>query len=59
MQRIFEEVAGFYDEIDSIEKDKIVIETVSKKKTSLFTPCASLFFLLVSIFIENVWIRIP
>ena len=56
----FEEVARFYDEIDKIEKDKIVIETVSKKKDLFIYPtCASLFFLLVSIFIENVWIRIP
>ena len=56
----FEEVARFYDEIDSIEKDKIVIETVSKKKDLFIYPtCASLFFLLVSIFIENVWMRIP
>ncbi|HHT9146395.1 MAG TPA: vWA domain-containing protein [Candidatus Wunengus sp. YC61] len=56
----FEEVAGFYDEIDSIEKDKIVIETVSKKKDLFIYPTiAGIFFLLVSIFIENVWIRIP
>ena len=56
----FEEVARFYDEIDSIEKDKIVIETVSKKKDLFVYPTiASIFFLLVSIFIETVWIRIP
>ncbi|OHB41175.1 MAG: hypothetical protein A2545_07320 [Planctomycetes bacterium RIFOXYD2_FULL_41_16] len=56
----FEEVARFYDEIDSIEKDKIVIETVSKKKNLFVYPaCVSLFFLLVSVFIENIWIRIP
>jgi hypothetical protein len=56
----FEEVARFYDEIDSIEKDKIVIETVSKKKDLFVYPTiASLFFLLVSIVIENIWIRIP
>ena len=29
----FDEVARFYDEIDRIEKDKIVIETVAKKRT--------------------------
>ena len=34
----FEEVAKFYDEIDSIEKDKIVIETVSKKRIFLSIP---------------------
>ena len=56
----FEEVAKFYDEIDSIEKDKIVIETVSKKKDLFVYPTiASLFFLMVSIVIENVWMRIP
>ncbi|HHT9136066.1 MAG TPA: vWA domain-containing protein [Candidatus Wunengus sp. YC60] len=56
----FEEVAGFYDEIDTTEKDKIVIETVSKKKDLLVYPVyASLFFLVISIFIENVWVRIP
>ncbi|MBI2472255.1 MAG: VWA domain-containing protein [Planctomycetes bacterium] len=56
----FEEVAGFYNEIDTIEKDKIVIESVSKKKDLLVYPvCASLFFLVISIFIENVWVRIP
>ena len=56
----FEEVAKFYDEIDTIEKDKITIETVLKKKDLYLYPAfASLFLLLVSIFIENVWIRIP
>ena len=56
----FEEVARFYDEIDSIEKDKIVIETVSKKKDLVAYPAvASLFFLLVTVFIENFWVRIP
>ncbi|MDE2217774.1 MAG: VWA domain-containing protein, partial [Planctomycetota bacterium] len=56
----FEEVAKFYDEIDRTEKDKIVIDTVSKKKDLyLYPTIASLLFLLVSIFIENFWIRIP
>ena len=56
----FEEVAKFYDEIAAIEKDQIVIETVSKKKDLFVYPvCASLFFLVISIFIENVWMRIP
>lgn len=56
----FEEVAKFYDEIDRTEKDKIVIDTVSKKKDLYVYPTiASLLFLLVSIFIENFWIRIP
>lgn len=56
----FDEVAKFYDEIDRIEKDKIVMESVSKKKDLFMYPTfVSLFLLLVSIFIENVWIRIP
>src|SRR5574337_477646 len=56
----FEEVAKFYDEIDTIEKDTLVIETVLKKKDLyLYPTIASLLFLLVSIFIENFWIRIP
>ena len=60
MQRILKKSPAFYDEIDSIEKDKIVIETVSKKKDLFVYPTiASIFFLMVSIFIENVWMRIP
>jgi Mg-chelatase subunit ChlD len=56
----FEEVAKFYDEIDKIEKDKITVETVLKKKDLyLYPTIASLFLLLASIFIENVWMRIP
>lgn len=56
----FEEVAKFYDEINKIEKDKITVETVLKKKDLyLYPTLASLFLLLVSIFIENVWMRIP
>ena len=56
----FEEVAKFYDEIDKIEKDKIVIETVSKKRDLLVYPTlAGLFLLIVSVFIENFWVRIP
>lgn len=56
----FDEVARFYDEIDAMEKDKIVIETVVKRKDLyLYPTLASLFLLLVSIFIENVWMRIP
>ncbi|NUO08039.1 MAG: VWA domain-containing protein [Candidatus Brocadia sp.] len=56
----FEEVARFYDEIDKIEKDKITIETVLKKKDLyLYPTLASIFLLLVAIIIENVWMRIP
>ena len=56
----FEEVARFYDEIDAREKDKIVIETVVKRKDLYIYPTiASIALLFVAIFIEHVWIRIP
>ena len=56
----FDEVGRFYDEIDKIEKDKIVIEPITKKRDLFIYPTiAGIFFLLVSIFIENFWIRIP
>lgn len=56
----FEEVAKFYDEIDKIEKDKIVVESIVKRKDLFIYPTvAGLFLLLVSIFIENFWMRIP
>lgn len=56
----FEEVARFYNEIDTIEKDKLTLETVLKKKDLyLYPTLASLFFLLMLIFIENVWMRVP
>ncbi len=56
----FDEVAKFYNEIDTIEKDKITIETILRKKDLyLFPTLAGLFLLLLSVFIENVWVRIP
>ncbi len=56
----FEEVARFYDEIDTTEKDKITVETVLKKKDLyLYPTLASLFLLLTFVFIENVWMKIP
>lgn len=56
----FEEVARFYDEIDSKEKDKIVIDTVAKRKDLYIYPTmVSIALLFVAIFIEHVWIRIP
>jgi hypothetical protein len=56
----FEDVARFYDEVDSIEKDNIEIETVSRKKDLYMYPAiAGLFLLFAAIFVENVWIRIP
>ncbi len=56
----FDEVARFYDEIDTIEKDKIVINAVSKKKELFIYPTiVSLLLLLIAVFIENMWMRIP
>ncbi len=56
----FDEVAKFYHEIDRIEKDKIIVESITKKKDLFVYPTfVSLFFLFISIFIENFWIRIP
>lgn len=56
----FEEVAKFYNEIDSIEKDKIIIETVTKRKDLYLYPTfASIMLLFAAIFIEHVWMRIP
>ena len=56
----FEEVARFYDEIDFYRKRQDCRRNRFKEKGSFVYPTiASLFFLLVSIFIENVWIRIP
>ena len=56
----YEDVQRFYDEVDKIEADKIVIETVSKKKDLFFYPAvASLIFLLGMIAVENIWLKIP
>ena len=56
----YEEVEQFYAEIDNIEKEKIIMETVVKKKDLFFIPTAiSICFLLGMIVIENVWLKIP
>ncbi|HHT9125069.1 MAG TPA: vWA domain-containing protein [Candidatus Brocadiia bacterium] len=56
----YEDVQRFYNEVDKIEADKIVIETVSKKRDIFFYPAmASLFFLLGMIAVENIWLKIP
>ncbi len=56
----YEDVQRFYDEVDKIEADKIVLETVSKKKELFFYPAAaSLIFLLGMIAVENIWLKIP
>ena len=56
----YKEVEQFYAEIDKIEKEKIIMETVVKKKDLFFVPTAiSICFLLGMIVIENVWLKIP
>lgn len=55
-----EDVQRFYNEVNKIEADKIIIETVSKKKDLFFYPAmASLIFLLGMIAVENIWLKIP
>jgi hypothetical protein len=56
----YEEVEQFYSEIDKIEKEKIVMETVVKKKDLFFIPTAiSICFLIGMIAVENIWLKIP
>ncbi len=56
----YEEVDQFYTEIDRIEKEKITMETVVKKKDLFFIPTAiSVCFLLGMVVIENIWLKIP
>lgn len=56
----FDEVARFYNEIDAMEKDKIVVETVVKRKDLyLYPTLACIVLLFVAVFIEHVWIRLP
>ncbi len=56
----YEEVEQFYSEIDRIEKEKIIMETVVKKKDMFFIPTViSICFLLGMVTIENIWLKIP
>ena len=56
----YEEVEQFYSEIDRIEKEKIIMETVIKKKDMFIIPTAiSICFLLGMVAIENIWLKIP
>ncbi len=56
----YEEVEQFYSEIDKIEKEKIIMETVVKKKDMFFLPTAiSICLLLGMVAIENIWLKIP
>jgi Ca-activated chloride channel homolog len=56
----YEEVEQFYEEIDRLEKDKIVAEKVVKKKDLFFFPTViSIGFLLGMVLIENIWLKFP
>ncbi len=56
----YDEVEQFYAEIDRIEKEKIVMETVVKKRDLFFIPTAiSICFLLGMVVIENIWLKLP
>ena len=56
----YDEVEQFYSEIDRIEKEKIVMETVVKKKDLFLVPTAiSICFLLGMVVIENIWLKFP
>ncbi len=56
----YEEVEQFYEEINKIEKDKILVEKVVKKKDLFFFPTVfSIGFLLGMVLIENIWLKIP
>lgn len=56
----YEEVEQFYEEINKLEKDKIVAEKVVKKKDLYFFPTViSIGFLLGMVLIENIWLKFP
>jgi len=56
----YEEVEQFYSEIDRIEKEKIIMGTVVKKRDLFFIPTAiSICFLLGMVVIENIWLKLP
>ncbi len=56
----YEEVEQFYSEIVRIEKEKIIMETVVKKRDFFFIPTAvSICFLLGMVVIENIWLKFP
>ena len=56
----YDEVEQFYSEIDRIEKEKIIMETVVKKRDLFFIPTAiSICFLLGMVVMENIWLKLP
>ncbi|MFQ5862666.1 MAG: VWA domain-containing protein [Candidatus Brocadiales bacterium] len=56
----YEQVARFYKEIDSIERDKVFLEKVTSKKDLYFYPTLlGLVCVIGMVTVENIWIRIP
>ncbi|MFQ5956415.1 MAG: VWA domain-containing protein [Candidatus Brocadiales bacterium] len=56
----YEQVAKFYKEIDSIERDKVFLEKVTSKKDLYFYPALlGLVCVIGMVTVENIWIRIP
>ncbi len=56
----YEIVAAFYQEIDSIERDKVFLERVTSRKDLYFYPALfGLVSVLGMVAVENIWIRIP
>ncbi|HHT9132037.1 MAG TPA: vWA domain-containing protein [Candidatus Tripitaka californicus] len=57
---IYGEVEGLYREIDTIERDKLFLEKITRKKDLYFYPTLlGLVSLLGMVVVENVWVRIP
>jgi hypothetical protein len=56
----YEEVEEFYEEINRIEKERIVAEKVLKKKDLFFFPTVvSICFLFGMVLFENIWLKFP
>lgn len=56
----YEQIARFYKEIDSIERDKVFLEKVVQKKDLYFYPALlGLACIIGMVAVENIWIRIP
>lgn len=59
-EKDYEQVAKFYEEIDSIESDKIFLERVTSKKDLYFYPALfGLVCVIGMVTVENIWVRIP
>lgn len=56
----YEQIARFYKEIDSIERDKVFLEKVTRKKDLYFYPALlGLACIIGMVTVENIWMRIP